>query len=281
MPEFSLIAQGLAFPEAPLWSDRDDCLYFVEWQGDRVSAWREGRTHKVFQAEPGAGPSGLAQLDDGSFWVCLYSARRLDHIDPAGRVLRSIDRCQAARFAGPNDIILHSSGRLYFTDAGNFEDDWVTGRANGSVYCLDSSGDLRLVDVGLCFPNGVAASRDGQWLVVCEHRRNRLLGYQLQADGALTHRRVLFELDTHGLLPDELAYELGPDGLCVDGAGNYWIAHYGGGKLVCVSPQGRQMASIPLPHGARPTNVACHGGDLYVTEAELGVLYHIVQTHCS
>jgi hypothetical protein len=51
---------------------------------------------------------------------------------------------------------------------------------------------------------------------VCEHRRNRLLEYQLQADGTLAHRRVLCELDSQCRLPDELAYELGPDGLCMD-----------------------------------------------------------------
>jgi len=60
-----------------------------------------------------------------------------------------------------------------------------------------------------------------------------------------------------------------PDGGAVDSAGNYWTAHYRGGKVVQLSPTGAVLAEYPVPARC-PTMCAFGGPDLrtlYVTSA--------------
>jgi sugar lactone lactonase YvrE len=60
-----------------------------------------------------------------------------------------------------------------------------------------------------------------------------------------------------------------PDGAAVDAEGCYWIAFYGGGKIVKIAPDGRTLAAYAVPVMC-PTMCAFGGRDLatlYVTSA--------------
>jgi gluconolactonase len=223
------------------------------------------------------GPSGLCQDQEGNFWICLYSGLKLAQFNQAGKLLQVFDSFQGAPFRGPSDIAMHASGEIYFTDGGDFTDDWVSGRPAGAVYALSPSGELRQLDQRLCYPNGIAISPDGNSLYVCEHRKNRVLRYALTPEGRVSHKEILSELDQSCLLEPALSYELGPDGMGLDEAGNLWVAHYGGGKLLQISPQGVVLQSVRLPRGRKPTNVKYSPPEhaLYVTEAEYGLLYRL------
>jgi sugar lactone lactonase YvrE len=133
------------------------------------------------------------------------------------------------------------------------------------------------VDHGLCFPNGIAIAQDGEHLYVNEHRLNRTVMYDRLDGVRFGPRKAFFAYDNESLLEPESAFELGPDGACLDPDGCVWVAHYGGGKLVQVSPEGNMLLCVYLPHGRKPTNLACHPSKrlLYVTEAEFGLLYQI------
>ena len=54
-----------------------------------------------------------------------------------------------------------------------------------------------------------------------------------------------------------------PDGMCVDAAGNLWIAVWGAGRVHCHEPDGvlRAMVEVPAPH---TSSVAFAGPDLDV-----------------
>lgn len=268
------ILKGLKYPEGLYYSSQDQWLYFVEWSGDRILAYREGKTRLVYQAQPGSGPCGLSQGRDGTLWVCFYSACHLAQIDPAGESLHIYDDWQGQLFKGPNDLVHTPEGGLFFTDSGNFREDWVTGRPAGSVYYLGSKGDLSCAATGIAYSNGIAISLDGFKLYVSEHRRNRILVFDIVEAGILSNRRVLATLDDDCALDPERAYELGPDGLCLDWRGWLWVAHYGGGKLIGLSQDGEPRAVIHLSEGRCPTNLAFHPGEraFYITEAEYGRL---------
>jgi gluconolactonase len=235
------------------------------------------RAEVLFKTEPGGGPSGLRQDEAGRFWVCLYSGRKLVQFSSTGAILREIDSFGGIPFKGPNDLTLDSGGGVYFTDGGDFEDDWRTGRPAGKVYYLNPSGELTLADTEICFPNGIACSKDRKTLFVNEHRNNRTLKYDIQQNGTLSGKTIFYVLDTESLLDPDTTFELGPDGMCLDRGGCLWIAHYGGGKLVHIGPDGSLLGAIHLPQGVKPTNAVLHPDEsaLYVTEAELGLLYRI------
>jgi sugar lactone lactonase YvrE len=63
--------------------------------------------------------------------------------------------------------------------------------------------------------------------------------------------------------------------MCVDDQDCLWVAHYGGGKVLRLSPQGELLQAVRLPRGCRPTSVAYSAAQqaLYITEAEFGLLY--------
>lgn len=275
--DIEIIAEGLAFPEGPLWSERDGCWYLVEWTGDRVLRLRGGKLETALTLEPGSGPSGLAQDAAGNFWICCYSGLKLAHLSPSGQMLRAFDRYLGLPFKGPNDVTMDAHGGVYFTDGGNYTDDWETGRPAGAVFHVTPAGELVQVDRQICYANGIGLSPDGRRLFVNEHRQNRVLRYALAPDGAFTGREVLHTLDTQCLLAPEEAFQLGPDGMGVDASGQVWVAHYGGGKVVALSPDGEVRHTVRLPRGRRPTNVKSHPRDntLMVTEAEFGLLYSI------
>jgi len=275
------LVAGLDYPEAPYWSGRDACLYFVEWTGNRISCLKNGGVTAVFETGTGSGPCGVRQDSQGNFWVCLYSACQLIKYNPDGIPLVVYDQFEGQKFKGPNDLCLDLTGGVYFTDSGNMTDHWISGNPAGSVFYLNKHGDLHLAATGICYPNGIVLSRDEKWLYVNEHRRNRVLSYKILGMGELSEPQVLIQLDDECSLEPEYAYELGPDGMCMDNEGNLWVAHFGGGKIIVINPGGRIKTKIPLPRGRRPTNLSYRAdtNTFYITEAELGMLYQIEMGH--
>ena len=72
--------------------------------------------------------------------------------------------------------------------------------------------------------------------------------------------------------------EFGMDGMRCDIDGNLYIARFGKGTVVKVSPEGRVLQEIALK-GKRPTNVAFGGKDgktIYVTLQDQGNLESFV-----
>jgi sugar lactone lactonase YvrE len=275
--KINIVADGLNFPEGPAWSERDQLLYFVEWRGNRVLSWDGWGVDHVFSPEAGGGPSGLGLSPEGNFWLCLYDARKLALYSPRGEKLIEITNYQGRPFCGVCDLAVDSRGGVYFTDSGDFEEDWLKGWPAGSVYYLTPSGKLLRVDSGLCFPNGIAISAGGEQLYVNEHRLNRTVAYDLLSGEVFGPRKVFFTHNDQSLLKPDFAFELGPDGCCIDINGCIWVAHYGGGKLLQMSPDGNLLRSLHLPRGCKPTNLTycLPQRFLYVTEAEFGLLYQI------
>ncbi len=275
--QIDVILEGLQFPEGAFWSERDNCLYFVEWMGDKIWALQDGQVELIANVPSGSGPCGLGQDHNGYLWATLYSAGKVIRLGPDGRTLQIIRYCDGKTLRGPNQLIFDSEGGLYFSASGDFEEDWRTGRPAGVVYYHRPGEEVIQLDSEVCFANGIALSPDGRKLFVNEHRKNRILQYDIQADGMVSDRRVFAELDDECLLPDDESHGLGPDGNCCDAQGNVWAAHYAGGKIVGFNAEGQPLAKIRLPEGRRPTNVAMTPDlrALYVTESEAGLLYRI------
>lgn len=274
---FEVITQGLAYPEGPFWSEQDQCLYFVEWTGDQVCRWQNGLVETVFSTEKGSGPCGLCQDSNGNFWICLYSAGCVVKYTHDGKMFQSFRWAGESRLKGPNDLVLDRHGGVYFTDSGDFAENWITGRPAGSVYHLEPKGDLRKVATGICYANGIALSKDESRLWVNEHRKNQVLEIENPDEEANAPPIIFSQLDKECLLEPGLSYQLGPDGMCLDGQNRLWLAHFGGGKIICVNQAGETLYRLYLPQGRLPTNIAwCpQPNTLFITEAEMGLLYRL------
>jgi len=270
--------EGLAFPDSLIWSVEEQALYFIEYGADRIARTDGETTDTVIALASGTGPSGMVRDVEGNFWVAVYNTPALIQFSPTGEELTRIDTYEGTAFRGLNDIAIDAEGGLYFTDSGNFGEDWSQGQLKGAVYYYSPDGELTRVDHQLRYPNGIEVSPDGRTLYVNEHLQNQVLAYTIHDDGTFSDETVFFRPDqgcTSMVATDCAA--LGPDGAAMGSDGTLYVAHYAGSKVYALSPVGAVITTYVLPEGTMPTNVAVSEQDnlLFITQGDNGNIYRL------
>lgn len=199
---------GLAFAESPRW--HADALWFSDFYRQSVSrAWPDGRVETMLELDDQ--PSGLGWLPGGDLLVVAMRRRRVLRWDGARLAVHA--DLSALAPASCNDMLVDPAGRAW---VGNFGFD-LPGRAPFAPTGLiraDTDGRAEVVAQDLHFPNGTVLTPDGRTLIVAESYGQRLSAFEVQADGALAHRRVWAAFEGR----------VGPDGICLDAEGAIWIA---------------------------------------------------------
>ena len=116
-----MIADGLQFPEGPVW--RQGELVFTEIEGGLLSRWTPGGGVSPF-ATTGGGPNGAAAGPDGALYVTQNGGMTREARVTAGIVRVAADgevdlvvtSVAGCPLDGPNDLAFGPDGRLYFTD---------------------------------------------------------------------------------------------------------------------------------------------------------------------
>jgi len=257
------VAGGLNFPEGPAWDGRGT-LYVSNCYGGWITRLAQGRVDTFLTA--GRAPftfektNGMA-FHQGFLFACDYGAGAILQISPAGAT-----QIYAADYAGqafnrPNDLVFDAAGNLYFTDPKTYSREVLDGRVF-RIRAKDRGVELLADSLG--FPNGLALSRDGKELYLCESAFERVLRFELTPEGRLRQRRVFVHLPGGD-----------PDGLDFDSAGNLYVAHFGGGAVHVIAPDGGIRQKLTAP-GKKPTNLEFGGDDLrtlFLTEVETNALY--------
>jgi gluconolactonase len=256
-----LLIRGYDSPEGPAF-DRAGNLFFVNWlTSSIVRLAPDGTAEEWFNT--GGIPAGLAFHPDGSLYVAdegdaIHGVLRLS---PERQLSVVVDRYQGQPLNGANDLFFDRHGTLYFSDP------WGSSleKPIGGFYRLFPDGRLEQLDTGLAFPNGVAVAPDGTAVYLAETWHNRVLRYAIGPDNRVGPREDWAYLEG----------EPGPDGMAFDADGFLYVAHFGGGRVDVVAPDGSLAGAIKVP-GRQPTNVAFGGPDrrtLVITEVETGALY--------
>lgn len=201
--EFELVAEGLAFPEGPVWLDDGSILVTEIAAGRLTRVTRDGRRQVV--AETGGGPNGAAIGPDGAVWVTNnggfrwanvdgmlipggaaddYETGRIERVDLAtGRVERVYAEVDGHRLSGPNDLVFAADGSFWFSDLGKA---FAHHRDHGGLFWATPDGKtIRCAQYGPHI-NGVGLSPDGRTVY-----------------GALTEERLILAFDVTG--PGEVA----------------------------------------------------------------------------
>ncbi|MBL9124884.1 MAG: SMP-30/gluconolactonase/LRE family protein [Planctomycetaceae bacterium] len=215
-------------------------------------------------AKTGA-PNGHKILADGTHLVCDASRHAVLRLSSEAKLLEPAStECNGKPLRGPNDLSLDTPhGGFYFTDPGGSDDK----NPIGTVHYVDSKGVTHLVDQGLAFPNGIVLTPDGKTLYVGESKQNRVLVYDVLSPGKVGPRRVLANLPAKDEKLGQIDNQ--PDGMCLDAAGNLYVAHYGMRQVQVLSPAGKLLARYP--GGNLTTSNVAFGGpaldQLFVTGA--------------
>ncbi len=247
---------------------------YISW-GDTITRFTPDGKHNDW-AKTGA-PNGHKVLADGTHLVCDASQHAVLHLDAEGKLLGAASwQCEGKPLRGPNDLSLDPHGGFYFTDPGGSSDT----NPIGTVHYVDMAGKTHLIDEGLAFPNGIVLRPGGKILLVAESKQNRILEYEVLAQGKVGKRRVFAELPKK----DEAAGQIDnqPDGMCLDAAGNLYVAHYGMKQVQVLDPAGKLIARYDGGN-LTTSNVAFGGPEtdtLYITgglgqEAGGGGLFRI------
>lgn len=270
------IAEGFEWSEGPVWRRSGGYLLFTDIPRNTVYRWKEGEGLSVFLRPAGYTGSDPSGAELGSNGLVFDAQDRLLMADHGNRQIARLDesnftktplaqRYQGKRLNSPNDLAVHSSGAIYFTDP-----PYGLKGLNGSpvkelpfngVYRLSPSGELTLLTDRLTFPNGIGLSPDERTLYVANSDRNRpvWMAYDLGADGTVARERVLF--DATPLVRE--GKRGAPDGFAVDQRGNLWAS--GPGGVLVITPEGRHLGTLETGQATSNATFGDDGSTLYIT----------------
>jgi gluconolactonase len=211
-------------------------------------------------------PNGHKILANGNHLVCDASAGHLAvlTLSPEGKLLDPASKeVDGAPLFGPNDLTLDTAnGGFYFSDPGTS----TQAKPTGAVHYVDKKGVTHLVASKLAYPNGIVLTPDGKKLLVAESQQNRVLEYPVKSPGVVGPMRVFADLPKN---PSGKIDDNQPDGMCLDAAGNLYVAHYGMNAVQVLSPEGKMLRTYAT--GNQLTSNVAFGGpkhdQLFVTGA--------------
>jgi gluconolactonase len=272
-----VLGRGYGWAEGPVWLPAQQALLFADPPNNVVHRWtRTGGVTPVLSpsglqtAIPAgvreAGANGLALDHRGRLVVADSGTRAIVRVDlRTKRRTVLADRFEGKRFNSPNDLVVTTSGEIYFTDPPyGFEkgdESPLRELAHNGVYRLAQDGKVTLLDGELHRPNGIALSPDGRTLYVAlsDEARPEVLAYTLGPDGRPTGRRVFCDMRAEfargwpGL----------PDGMDVDAAGR--VLATGPGGVHVLAPDGGRLGLIATGKAVANCCIGEGGRSLFLT----------------
>jgi len=250
---------GGSYFEGPRWHDGSWWVSdFYRRQVSRIGP--DGAEEVVVRVEQQ--PSGLAWLPDASLVVVSMKDHRLLRF--ADGELSTLADLTEHCGGYLNDLVVDAAGHAF---VGDFGFDLMAGgdAATASIKRVDPDGTVTVVAEGLQFPNGMVITPDGGTLIVDETLGNRCTAFDLDADGALTNRRVWaeFGLEVTGRTTEEVLGQLriAPDGCTLDAQEHLWVADAVGGRVARIAPGGEVVDEIAAPGGLGVFACALGGDD--------------------
>jgi gluconolactonase len=207
----------------------------------------------------GAIPNGLAVDQKGRILIAEYEHGTLRRFDPLTQKTEILlTEAGGRRISRANYPAIDPEGRIWCTSSTAIADDLAalkTKADDGFVFVFEPDGSSRIVVEGLHFANGLAFSKDFQWLYIVESSTRRIVRARVLPGGRLG------SIERFG---PEL--EATPDGIGFDEGGNLWVTLLiEKSALVILDPSGCVHTVVEDPAGTilgRPTNVSFGGLDL-------------------
>lgn len=244
------LGRGFRFLEGPVWNPSLGCLLVSDVIGNRRHTW-----HPMHGMSQVAGPTGHGNgmtLDaSGELVVCeaVTPAVTIGAGDGSGDERRVLaDHASERLLNSPNDVVVHSSGDIYFTDpwhrvaietaaADGCEFSAERELDVGGVYRLQPGCAPELVLADLDTPNGLCFGPDETMLYINDSDRGEIHICEVGPDGRLAGRRMFADgvIDSSGHV----------DGMKCDVDGNVWVT--GPGGIWVLAPSGTHLGTIVFP----------------------------------
>ena len=242
--------------EGPLWSPRDNALYWVDILTPAVHC-HHAEDGSNTEIQLGAMASVAIPMASGG--LLLATPGGLMRFDTAARRMTLLAHPEAERRGNRyNDGKCDRRGRLWISSM-----DMGTAANRGNLFRVEADGAWEKMDSGFTVPNGLGWSPDNTRMYFTDTFRRTIYEYDFDLlAGTISNRRPLITFsEADGK----------PDGLTVDAEGCLWVAAWDAWHVARFAPDGRALQRIRMPV-ARPTS-CCFGGasleTLFVTSASV------------
>ena len=257
--EFEELGSGYLLGEGPLWWKEGGYLLFSDVDNDVRMKWAAGEGISVHRQPPENG-NGLTRDLQGRIISCGQSFRRMARLEPDGKVTIIAETFEGKKLNSPNDVVVHSSGAVFFTDPpfGIPPEKAEVGFAG--VYRIDPNGSLSVQVRDFRTPNGLAFSPDESILYINDTLDGHIRAFNMKPDGNVdvSSDRVFCVLK--GDRPGA------PDGMKIDVEGNVYCT--GPGGVWIMDSSGKHLGTILTGAAWGTTNCAWGDDDwktLYIT----------------
>jgi len=213
--------------------DRQGSVFFTDQPNDKI--WKYDINGKLSLFMEKSGRANGTYFDKkGNLIVCADEHNEIWAIDQHKKVTVLFSDFEGKKVNGPNDLWIDAKGGIYFTDPYYQRDYWTrkSPEVDGEkVYYLPKGKKIaKVVAEGMLRPNGIVGTPDGKYLYVADRNADVTYRYEINSDGSLSNRKLLFKQ--------------GSDGMTLDRAGNIYIT----GKGVDIYQSGgEKIGHIDVP----------------------------------
>ncbi len=246
------------FTEGPAF-DLKGNLYFTDIPANRIYKVDTDGKLSVF-LEPSNHCNGLMLDGSGKLLACEMDGRLVSINLKNKKVTPLVSEYEGKRFNAPNDVVVDSTGGIYFTDP-HFRAPEPLPQGTVAVYYRSADGKVSRIIDDIKAPNGVILSPDEKTLYIIPSMQKEMMAYPVTAPGKIGKGRVFCTLKQAEGYKEPGS---GGDGLTIDTNGNLYITT--GLGLQVYSPEGKLLGIIDVPE--KPANVTFGGKDnssLFIT----------------
>jgi gluconolactonase len=277
MAKMELVAEGLRFPEGPVWLP-DGSIILTEIEAGKITRIAPDGT-KTLVAKTGGGPNGLALGPDGKLYCCNnggfewvrgngtlaphgiakdYAGGRIERIDIETGAVEILYNTGdfGCTLRGPNDIVFDAHGGFWFTDHGKQDFSTRSHDIVGVFYGKADGSHLEEVIFPSNNPNGVGLSPDGKRLYAAETYTCRLMAFDVVAPGKVADASGPGGAGVPLYRPAGWKFF---DSLAVEAGGNICVATIGECGISVISPAG-DLVEFVATEDIFTTNI-CFGGE--------------------
>lgn len=254
-----VIAEGFEGTEGPL-PLPDLSLIFTETNANRVTRIAPDDSLSTF-LEDTNGSNALAFDPEGRL-VSVQTTpgqTQIGVIYPPGSEQVLTDNFEGLPYGRPNDLVIGTTGHLYFTEPGPNAAAGTTPPPPPlppAVYHLPPGGEPERISDSIRRPNGIILSVDERTLFVNATQGAALIAFDVLADGSVDNQREFAAYEGVTTNADGTLAS-GADGLAIDSEGRLYVASTIGVQIFDAT--GAPLGTLPVSRA--PQNLAFAGPD--------------------